>query len=659
MNSKNQNIFANVRKIVALGVVCMLLFAVVSCERSKDPFELDEDDIFTENCFSEELFTAKFYVLDSKGSDNWRWFLFYDTGSPRHFHGLHAVPISLPEEFQIGGLHVNVTYRYHVTGKQIYGYPIIKIEEIDRAFFTTRLYVRKMDDCGYLLFGDLPRPWQRLNTFKPINLPEKFQVDGLRVDATFHLLWHLLQEIEPCEDTSSAFPIEIITIMNSPEDDLPHAETRITGGEGVQIETTPWQVLISSNGGLGHCGGSIIASNFILTTRGCIGSLPPSAIRVYAGITCRSEINNNNTFGVSRIIPHPDPTIDVALLQLSRNIPFNNKQQPINFLASSNSAFYNIGNRVRVSGWGWTRPGTPGSIAECLHAVYIYIISNQQASNIFPDQPLFDHEMAAVGIPDGINREGICPGDGGGALTIRSVSGEPVHIGIASSVGESCAGTNHNCPSIFVRTSHVAPWIDSVIRILSATITGSGSCCPGTTATFSIPPLPPNATVRWIADAPLSITTSNQTSVTVRHTGATTLSTSRVRAEISLNGQIVHTVVREVVVNRPVIHSLEVPALVLQARRPHTFTVSHDNSAYVVWNVSGSAVMEQGQNVDTRIINFTHSGNYTITVTSSNACGTSTRSVTVTVPQDFTPPHLICPSCEFHLFDCQCTVFPF
>ena len=51
MKSKNQNLFANpdksgqvVRRIVALGVVCMLLFAFVSCDAS-DPSDITEEDI--------------------------------------------------------------------------------------------------------------------------------------------------------------------------------------------------------------------------------------------------------------------------------------------------------------------------------------------------------------------------------------------------------------------------------------------------------------------------------------------------------------------------------------------------------------------------------------------------------------------------------------
>ena len=59
MKSKNQNLFANVRNIVARGVVCMLLFAVVSCEGAAKPYaddEMEEEvtgDFFTEFSLTE------------------------------------------------------------------------------------------------------------------------------------------------------------------------------------------------------------------------------------------------------------------------------------------------------------------------------------------------------------------------------------------------------------------------------------------------------------------------------------------------------------------------------------------------------------------------------------------------------------------------------
>ena len=46
------NSFANVRSIAALGVVCMLLFAVVSCERS-NVYDFDLSELNEENCIPE------------------------------------------------------------------------------------------------------------------------------------------------------------------------------------------------------------------------------------------------------------------------------------------------------------------------------------------------------------------------------------------------------------------------------------------------------------------------------------------------------------------------------------------------------------------------------------------------------------------------------
>ena len=52
MNSKNQNLFAKVREIVAFGIVCMLLFLIAgsfsSCDRKAIPFM--EFSLFEINC---------------------------------------------------------------------------------------------------------------------------------------------------------------------------------------------------------------------------------------------------------------------------------------------------------------------------------------------------------------------------------------------------------------------------------------------------------------------------------------------------------------------------------------------------------------------------------------------------------------------------------
>ena len=73
MNSKHQNLFANVRKIVAPGIICMLLFAVVSCE-SAETYASDETKEVPFTKFSPSEIGCQWIVLgweDVEWSDEW------------------------------------------------------------------------------------------------------------------------------------------------------------------------------------------------------------------------------------------------------------------------------------------------------------------------------------------------------------------------------------------------------------------------------------------------------------------------------------------------------------------------------------------------------------------------------------------------------------
>lgn len=251
-----------------------------------------------------------------------------------------------------------------------------------------------------------------------------------------------------------------------------YAQQKVTGGFPVNITEAPWQVLVSYNGALEWGGGSIIAPNFILTAKHCVAyapnyliPFPTSSVKVMAGITCKDEINSGNTFNVSNIILHPDPNVDVALLQLSSNIAYNNSRQPINYWTAVDNTLYNAGNVVRVSGWGWLTP-VGNDAANCLQAVDINIITNQQAESML-GKTLYAYEVATAGV--GNIRQGACYGDSGGPLTILAVNNEPILIGVVSWGPGDCTGNNTNSPSVYVRVSYIVDWIQTVTCITNFT----------------------------------------------------------------------------------------------------------------------------------------------------------------------------------------------
>ena len=234
------------------------------------------------------------------------------------------------------------------------------------------------------------------------------------------------------------------------------AQQRITGGFPINITDAPWQVLLSFDNDYG-CGGSIIAPNYILTARHCVRWKSPNSVKVIAGVTCEDEIDDSNTFDVSNIILYPDPNVDTALLQLSSNITYNNSRQPVNYWSSADNSLYNAGNTARVSGWGWLTPNGYDP-ADCLQAVNLFIITNQQASNMLCVN-LAAHEVATKG--NGTEQQGHCHGDSGGPLTTIINSNERALIGVVSWSNPDCWGNYKNLTSVYVRVSHVINWIES------------------------------------------------------------------------------------------------------------------------------------------------------------------------------------------------------
>ena len=167
--------------------------------------------------------------------------------------------------------------------------------------------------------------------------------------------------------------------------------------------------------------------------------------------------------------------------------------------------------------------------------------------------------------------------------------------------------------------------------VISATISGPNAVCSGTQpAEFTIQGLPANATVSWWTGNFLAIEgANNQRTVRVRPANPPTSIDSRVVAEVNVDGWL-SRVDRELVVNRPTIHSFTSSSTSLHPGSTSLFTANH-NGTSLTWSVIPNTGVHIWGSNNTRQITFNNPGHYTVSVTSANACGSDTRHLNVHV----------------------------
>ena len=222
-------------------------------------------------------------------------------------------------------------------------------------------------------------------------------------------------------------------------------------------------------------------------------------VKVGVGSSKYSNIGAN-WYSVSNIVYHP--SLDIALLILSRPLSYSTNVKAIDILSANKASYYNVGNILRVTGWGITflvidDPFKEWKMSDDLKKVDLPIVSNSTigAANSF------------VITYDG--KHSPSKGDSGGALTIWDSSLQR-HVVI---------GTVHGNPSTqraycaYVRSSS---FLDFLLPYYPISITGgSDQVCSSSTFSVSYP----NSTVTWSCTGPLRITSQSNTSCTVSSTG--------------------------------------------------------------------------------------------------------------------------------------------
>ena len=205
----------------------------------------------------------------------------------------------------------------------------------------------------------------------------------------------------------------------------------IVGGD----EATPGEFpfIVSLQASRHFCGGSLIASNWILTAAHCVQG--GGVRRVVIGAHDLSRLEQAEVFQPKRVIPHPQynatkTDFDYALIQLDGNSQF----PPIR-LASENlneQEFNGNPPLLTVAGWGATKEGS-WSTSRRLQKVNVPYVSLADCELSYPGD--ITSQMLCAGFPEG--GKDSCQGDSGGPL-VGYQNGDAYLVGVVS-WGRGCA----------------------------------------------------------------------------------------------------------------------------------------------------------------------------------------------------------------------------
>ncbi|XP_047657096.1 CUB and peptidase domain-containing protein 2-like [Tachysurus fulvidraco] len=248
---------------------------------------------------------------------------------------------------------------------------------------------------------------------------------------------------------------------------------KIVGGADASPGSWPWQVSFQS-GGSHFCGGSLINANWVLSAAHCFQSSSTSGITINLGMESLDLANSNQQQRSASIViinqNYDDNTKDndIALVQLSSSVTFNNYIQPVCLAASSSS--FPAGTEVWVTGWGTIASGVSLPSPQTLQEVQLPIVSNSDCATSYGNGSITGNMMCA-GLAQG--GKDSCQGDSGGPLVVQE-NGVWVQAGIVS-FGYGCALPN--IPGVYTRVSQYQDWISSWIGNSNLGFVTSNSTC--------------------------------------------------------------------------------------------------------------------------------------------------------------------------------------
>ncbi|NXP77933.1 TMPS5 protease, partial [Ramphastos sulfuratus] len=239
---------------------------------------------------------------------------------------------------------------------------------------------------------------------------------------------------------------------------------RVVGGRDVPLGRWPWQVSLYQ-GAQHHCGGSVVAPEWIVTAAHCVHShrpVPASPWLVFAGMVSHSSAGQQAGVPVQEVISHPlyngsSLDYDIALLRLQRPLRFSADAIRAVCLPPLQQDLLQ-GTQCWVSGWGYTRPHQ-GQVAGTLKEALVPLIGTKRCNSSCMYRGELSARMLCAGHPQG--RVDACQGDSGGPLVCQDQLTWRL-VGIVS-WGQGCAQPNH--PGVYTNVAQLLPWIHHTTQV--------------------------------------------------------------------------------------------------------------------------------------------------------------------------------------------------
>ncbi|XP_034003479.1 suppressor of tumorigenicity 14 protein homolog [Trematomus bernacchii] len=240
----------------------------------------------------------------------------------------------------------------------------------------------------------------------------------------------------------------------------PRKRTKIVGGSDARAGSWPWQVSLQMDR-YGHvCGATLVANRWLISAAHCfqdsdaIKYSDARAWRAYLGMRVMSVGSSGAaTRTIRRILLHPQydqftSDYDIALLELSAPVFFNDLVQPVCVPASTHS--FTTGTNCYVTGWGVLMED--GDLASRLQEAPVKIVNRNTCNKLY-DDAVTPRMLCAGNLQGGVDA---CQGDSGGPLVCLERGRRWFLAGIVS-WGEGCARQNR--PGVYTQVVKFTAWI--------------------------------------------------------------------------------------------------------------------------------------------------------------------------------------------------------